>query len=39
MYLAVTGSSGKLGRAAVSALRNAKHRVVGLGSVDFLCAI
>jgi nucleoside-diphosphate-sugar epimerase len=30
MYVAVTGSSGKLGRAAVSALRSAKHRVVGL---------
>jgi nucleoside-diphosphate-sugar epimerase len=30
MYVAVTGSSGKLGRAAVSALHNAKHRVVGL---------
>jgi nucleoside-diphosphate-sugar epimerase len=30
MYVAVTGSSGKLGRAAVSELRYAKHRVVGL---------
>lgn len=30
MYVAVTGSSGKLGRSAVAALRSAKHRVVGL---------
>lgn len=30
MYVAVTGSTGKLGRAAVAALRAAKHRVVGL---------
>jgi nucleoside-diphosphate-sugar epimerase len=30
MYVVVTGSSGKLGRATVSALRAAKHRVVGL---------
>jgi nucleoside-diphosphate-sugar epimerase len=30
MYIVVTGSAGKLGRAAVRALRKAKHRVVGL---------
>jgi len=30
MYVIVTGSAGKLGRAAVSALRKAGHRVVGL---------
>jgi nucleoside-diphosphate-sugar epimerase len=30
MYIAVTGSSGKLGRPAVAALRKAGHRVVGL---------
>lgn len=30
MYVAITGSSGKLGRAAVAALRAAKHRVVGM---------
>lgn len=30
MYVAVTGSAGKLGRAAVSALRSGGHRVVGL---------
>jgi nucleoside-diphosphate-sugar epimerase len=30
MYVAVTGSSGKLGRPAVAALRKAGHRVVGL---------
>lgn len=30
MYVIVTGSAGKLGRAAVAALRNAGHKVVGL---------
>ncbi|QUM70714.1 NAD-dependent epimerase/dehydratase family protein [Sphingopyxis granuli] len=30
MYVIVTGSAGKLGRAAVAALRKAGHRVVGL---------
>tara|TARA_R110001606_G_scaffold139185_2_gene277612 strand:+ start:535 stop:1413 length:879 start_codon:yes stop_codon:yes gene_type:complete len=30
MYVIVTGSSGKLGQQAVAALRQAKHRVVGL---------
>ena len=29
-YVVVTGSSGKLGKAAVTALRQAGHRVVGL---------